>query len=54
LEGQEPYFEACPERALIALAIAALVIYKHRTNIRRLFNGKENKFSFHSTKKEKN
>lgn len=48
------YFIACPERALIALAIAALVIYKHKENIRRLFAGKENKFSFHSTKKEKN
>lgn len=29
-----------------AIAIAFLVIYTHRTNINRLFNGNENRFSF--------
>ncbi len=35
----------CPY-AVFALLIAALVIYKHRENIKRLREGKESKFSF--------
>ncbi len=53
LPKNAPYFMVCPWRALVALAIAVLIVYKHRENIRRLMSGKENKFSFHSTKKEK-
>ena len=38
-----------PYPAVIALAfvIGGLVVWQHRTNIRRLLDGNENKFSFH-------
>jgi hypothetical protein len=37
---------------LFAIAIAAIVVIKHRTNIKRLIEGKENKISFsHKEKK---
>jgi glycerol-3-phosphate acyltransferase PlsY len=35
---------------LIAAACAALLIVRHRENIKRLFKGKESKFSFHRKK----
>ncbi len=37
---------------LIALVIAALVIYMHRGNIKRLLEGTERKFSFHKKAEE--
>ena len=38
---------------LIAILIAALIVFMHRENIKRLWQGKENKFSFKkSVKKE--
>jgi glycerol-3-phosphate acyltransferase PlsY len=40
-----------PPRVLVALAIMVLAVWKHRTNIKRLWNKEENKFSFHSSKK---
>ncbi len=42
---------AFPGRDLIALAIMALTVWKHKENIIRLWNGKENKFSLKSSKK---
>lgn len=40
--------EAAPfHMTVFALAIAALVIYCHRANIKRLWNREESKFSFH-------
>lgn len=36
---------------VIAFVMAAAVIYMHRSNIGRLLNGTENKFSLHSSKK---
>jgi len=38
---------------LIAIFLALFVVYLHRENIMRLLNGKENKLSFKSKKKEK-
>ncbi len=38
---------------LIAFAVAALVIFMHRSNIMRLFHGKENKISFGKKKEKK-
>ena len=34
-----------------AVVLAALVLYKHRSNIRRLLKGEENKLSFHKKQK---
>ncbi len=42
---------AFPGRDLVAMAIMALAIWKHKANIIRLWQGKENKFSFKSSKK---
>ncbi len=41
-----------PQRALFAILIMLLVIWKHRSNIIRLWNGKENKFSLHSSREK--
>jgi len=38
---------------LIAMFIALLIVFFHRANIMRMLNGKENKISFKSKKKEK-
>lgn len=38
---------------LIALLSAALLIFRHRENIRRILNGNESKFSFHRDKKDR-
>ncbi len=38
-------------RLVFALAVAALIVYKHRANITRIMNKTENKFSFKKTKK---
>lgn len=35
---------------IIALAAAALVVFKHRSNIKRIFNGTESKFAFKKSK----
>lgn len=41
------------EAVVIVVIVAALAIFKHRSNIKRLLNGCENKFSFHpNVKKE--
>lgn len=37
---------------IIALAIAIIIIVKHRANIKRLLNGTESKFSFKKSKKQ--
>lgn len=37
---------------LFALFVGAMVIFMHRTNLYRLFNGTESKFSFHKKKKD--
>lgn len=37
---------------MIALAIAIIIIVKHRANIKRLLNGTESKFSFKKSKKQ--
>lgn len=34
---------------LIAMAAALLIVFCHRKNLRRIMNGEENKFSFHSS-----
>lgn len=39
---------------LLAMMIAALVVYNHRTNIKRLLNGKESKISIGKKDTEKN
>lgn len=36
---------------LIAMAIAIIVIFKHKENLKRIFNGTESKFSFKRSKK---
>ena len=36
----------------IALFVGVMVIFMHRTNLYRLFNGTESKFSFHKKKAE--
>ncbi len=36
----------CPEGILISFLIAALVIFMHRSNIKRIWEGKESKISF--------
>ncbi len=36
---------------LIAMVLALLIVFCHRGNLKRLLNGEENKFSFHSSKK---
>ena len=36
----------CPEGVLISFLIAALVIFMHRSNIKRIWEGKESKVSF--------
>ncbi len=41
-----------PARDLFAILIMLLVIWKHRSNIIRLWNGKENKFSLHSSREK--
>ena len=33
-----------PRRGLVAVAVALLIVLRHRSNIVRLFNGTENKF----------
>ena len=38
---------------LISLCVAALVIFMHRDNIKRLYEGKENKLSFGKKKEKK-
>lgn len=43
--GSAHIFELC-----FALFIGAMVIFMHRTNLYRLFNGTESKFSFHKKK----
>lgn len=43
------YFDR-PLRLLITLLACAVIIYMHRSNIKRLLNGTENKFSFQKTK----
>ena len=35
---------------VLAAVMGAMVIWMHRTNIQRLKNGTENRFSFHKTK----
>jgi glycerol-3-phosphate acyltransferase PlsY len=37
---------------IIALLNAALIIFMHRENIKRLLKGKENKFSFKKSEKK--
>ena len=39
-------------RLIITLLVMALVVFMHRTNIVRIMNGNENKFSFKKTKKK--
>lgn len=43
------YFDR-PLRLIITLLACALLIYMHKSNIKRLLNGNENKFSFQKTK----
>lgn len=38
---------------LIAIAVAALVVFMHRENIKRLYKGEESKLDLHKKKKEK-
>ena len=38
---------------LLSVAIAALVIFLHRENIKRIYHGKESKLSFSKTDKHK-
>lgn len=41
-----------PEEMIIILILICIVIFRHRENIRRMFTGRENKFSFsHKTEK---
>ena len=35
---------------LLSIVIGGLILWKHRTNIQRLLNGSESKFSFHRKK----
>lgn len=44
------YFYRETVMTVIAVVLAAVVIYMHRSNIGRILNGKENKFSFKSSK----
>lgn len=37
-------------QTVITILAALLIVYCHRTNLSRIMNGKENKFSFHSKK----
>lgn len=39
-------------RLIITLLVMAIVVFMHRTNIMRIMNGNENKFSFKKTKKK--
>ena len=39
-------------RLIITLLVMALVVFMHRSNIIRIMNGNENKFSFKKTKKK--
>lgn len=41
-----------PQNGIFAVLIALLVIFLHRANIKRLFQGTENKISFHKKDKE--
>lgn len=43
-------WQRCVFYALLAIPMAAIIIWMHRTNIERLKNGTENKFSFKSSK----
>ena len=47
LIGALPYFnQYLLEAVLIVIVTAALAVFKHRSNIKRLLNGTENRFSF--------
>ncbi|MBE6598895.1 MAG: glycerol-3-phosphate 1-O-acyltransferase PlsY [Ruminococcaceae bacterium] len=37
---------------IIAVAIGVIVVFKHRENLKRIFNGTESKFSFKKSKKQ--
>ncbi len=39
---------------LIAFVVAAIVVFKHRSNLKRIWNGTESKFSFKKSKKTDN
>ncbi len=41
-----------PARTLFAMLLMLLTIWKHRTNIQRLLEHRENKFSFHSSREK--
>ncbi len=45
--------EAFPYILAIGLAAAASTFWSHRSNVKRLLQGKENKFHFHSAKEKK-
>ncbi len=52
LLGDLTYFhQYLLEAVLIAVVTSALAVWKHRSNIQRLLNGNENKFSFKSSGK---
>lgn len=42
-----------PAKLISCFAIVALIVFNHRSNIKRLYEGKENKFSFKKSKKTK-
>jgi len=42
-----------PVFIVVSLLLAVLIIYTHRSNIRRLLNGTENRFNFHSSAEER-
>ncbi len=52
LEVQYHYYFDRPLRLIISLIACLIVIYMHRSNMKRLLNGTENKFSFKKTKKK--
>ena len=51
LYRMEDYFFDRPLRIIISLIAALIVVYMHRSNMKRLLEGTESKFSFKKTKK---
>ncbi len=46
--------EMHPVYVVVTFLLAALIIFSHRSNIKRLLDGNENRFSFHTKPKEVN